>query len=225
MEKTQGSLSVSFETEGKLRQVTAEKVLVAVGRRPRTEALGLEALGIKTARGAVTTDEFFRTSVPGVYAVGDCNARLMLAHTAMAQGRAAAEHCMGITPHYNARAVPSCVYSMPEIASVGMTEEQVRDTGIPYSVGRFSLAGNGKALIDGAGGGFIKLIADKKLGEVLGVHMVGSRVTEMIAEAALCMRLEGTVEDIVNTVHAHPTVSEAVCEAAMSVFGKPIHGP
>ena len=224
VEKANGGLNVSFKMEGRTRQVTAEKVMVAVGRRPRTADLGLEALGIRTARGAVIVDEYFQTSVPGVYAAGDCNALLMLAHTAMAQGRAVAEHCMGIKPHYNARVVPSCVYSLPEIACVGMTEKQVRESGIPYSVGRFSLNGNGKSLIDDAGGGLIKIVADKKLGEVLGVHMIGSRVTEMIAEAALCMSMEGAVEDIVNSIHAHPTVSEAVCEAAMSVFGKPIHG-
>ena len=141
----------------------------------------------------------------------------------MAQGSAAAEHIMGASPRYNARVVPSCVYGSPEIAAVGLTEKQVQDAGIDYAVGRFSLSGNGKAIIENAGG-MIKIVADKKLGEVLGVHMIGPRVTEMIAEAALCMNLEGTVEDIVNTIHAHPTVGEAVCEAAMSVFGKPIHG-
>ncbi len=217
--KSKDGLAASFEQDGKTHQVTAEQVLVAVGRRPRSAGLGLEEVGMKMTRGAVEVDELFRTSVPGVYAVGDCNAKMMLAHAAMAQGIAAAEHIMGTAPKYHAKVVPSCVYCSPEIAGVGMTEKQVKEAGIPYSVGRFSLS-----LIDDAGGGLIKIIADQKLGEVLGVHMIGSRVTEMIAEAALCMTLEGTVEDIVNTIHAHPTVSEAVCEAAMSVFGKPIHG-
>jgi dihydrolipoamide dehydrogenase len=222
-EKKGGVLSVTFENNGRTQSVDTEKVLVAVGRRPNTAGLGLEALGMKMNRGAVETDGFFRTSVPGVYAVGDCNGRTMLAHAAMAQGEAAAEHIMGVTPQYNPKVVPSCVYTSPETAVVGMTEKQAREAGIDYAVGRFSLDGNARALIDG-GGGLIKIIADKKLGEVLGVHMFGPRVTEMIAEAALCMTLEGTVEDIVRTIHAHPTVSEAVGEAAMSVFGKPIHG-
>lgn len=224
VEPAKDGLAVSFERDGKTRKVAAETVLAAVGRRPRTAGLGLEALGVKMTRGAVDTDESFRTNIPGLYAVGDCNGRLMLAHAAMAQGVAVAEQICGHTSRYNPKAVPSCVYSSPEIACVGMTEQDAADAGIPYAVGRFSLAGNGKSLIDGAGSGLIKIVADQKLGEVLGVHMIGSRVTEIIAEAALCMSMEGTVEDIVNTVHAHPTVSEAVCEAAMSVFGKPIHG-
>jgi dihydrolipoamide dehydrogenase len=224
VEKSKVGLAADLEIEGRTHQVAAEKILVAVGRTPRTTGLGLENLGIKMIRGAVAVDEYFRTSIPGVYAVGDCNGQLMLAHAAMAQGRAAAEHIMNITPNYNAKIIPSCVYSSPEIASVGMTEKQAQDAGIEYSIGRFSLGANGKSLIDDAGGGLIKIITDKKLGEVLGVHMIGSHVTEMIAEAALCMNIEGTVEDMMNTIHAHPTVSEAVCEAAMSVFGKPIHG-
>ncbi|SHI14415.1 dihydrolipoamide dehydrogenase [Sporobacter termitidis DSM 10068] len=224
VEKSEDVLTVGFEQNGETRQVTAEKVLVAVGRRPRTAGLGLEALGIKLTRGAIDVDDYFRTNAPAVYAVGDCNGRIMLAHAAMAQGVAAAEHIMGAKPHYDPKIVPSCVYSSPEIACVGMTEKQAKESGIDYSVGSFNLGGNGKSLIDDAGGGYIKIIADKTLGEVLGIHMIGSRVTEIIAEAALCMNMEGTVEDIVNTVHAHPTVSEAVCEAAMSVFGKSIHG-
>lgn len=224
VERTESGLSISFEKDGKTQKTVAEKVLVAVGRRPRTAGLGLEKLGVKMTRGAVDADEHFRTNIPGLYAIGDCNAKLMLAHAAMAQGIAAAEHICGHTAHYNAKAVPSCVYSSPEIACVGMTEKEAKDAGIEHAVGRFSLAGNGKSLIDDTGGGLVKIIADRKLGEVLGVHMIGSRVTEIIAEAALCMSMEGTVEDIVNTVHAHPTVSEAVCEAAMSVFGKAIHG-
>lgn len=223
IEQCKDGLSVSYEQNGGTQHISAEKVLMAVGRRPRIMGIGLEALGVKMTRGAIDVDENFRTSQAGIYAVGDCNGKMMLAHAAMAQGIAAAEHIMGMTPRYNPRVVPSCVYGAPEIAAVGLTEEQVQDTGIDYTVGRFSLSGNGKAIIENTGG-MIKIIAEKKLGEVLGVHMIGPRVTEMIAEAALCMSMEGTVEDIVGTIHAHPTVGEAVCEAAMSVFGKPIHG-
>jgi dihydrolipoamide dehydrogenase len=130
---------------------------------------------------------------------------------------------MGVKPRYNPKIIPACVYSSPELAAVGMTEKQVKDSGIEYAIGRFDLSGNGRAVIDGTPGR-VKIIADKKIGEILGVHILGPGATEMIAEAAICMSMEGTAEDIVNTIHAHPTVSEAVCEAAMSVFGKPIHG-
>lgn len=222
--QTGDALTVSFELDGKEQQVAAEKVLVAVGRKPQTAGLGLENIDVETNRGAIVVDDNFQTNITGLYAVGDCNGQMMLAHAAMAQGISAVEHIMGKTSNYNSRVIPSCVYCSPEIASVGMTEKQVQDAGIPYTVGRFSLGGNGKSIIEDAGEGLIKIIADKKLGEILGVHMIGPRVTEMIAEAALCMNMEGTVEDIVNTIHAHPTVSEAVCEAAMSAFGNPIHG-
>lgn len=223
IEKSIDALKVSFEENGQTKELSVQKVLMAVGRRPRTAGMGLEKLGVSMTRGAIDVDEGFTTNLKGIYAVGDCNGRIMLAHAAMAQGIAAVEHIMGITPGYNPQVVPSCVYSGPEIASVGMSEQQVQEAGIDYTVGRFSLSGNGKAMIEDVGG-MIKIVAEKNLGEILGVHMIGPRVTEMIAEAALCMSIEGTVEDIVNTIHAHPTVGEAVCEAAMSVFGKPIHG-
>jgi dihydrolipoamide dehydrogenase len=222
-EKTAGGLSVYFEEGGASMEILTEKLLIAAGRRPNTAGLGLEAAGIVTERGAVVTDEYFQTNVPGVYAVGDCNGQLMLAHAAIAQGAAAAEHIMGETPHYHSKAIPSCVYTQPEIAGAGMTEAQVRQAGIPYKIGRFNLNGNAKALIED-GKGMVKIIADARLGEILGVHMIGPRVTEAIGEAAICMNLEGTAEEIAYTVHAHPTVSEAAGEAAMSVFGKPIHG-
>ena len=223
VKKSKKEFLAEFEHDGTIHSVTAQYVLTAVGRRPNTADLGLTELGIKLQKGAVAVNEYFETSASGVYAVGDCNGNAMLAHAAMAQGVSAAEHIMGVTPHYNAGIIPGCVYSSPEIASVGMTEKAVSESGTEYSIGFFSLENNGKAIIEGTGG-FIKIIADKRLGEILGVHIIGPRATELIAEAALCMSMEGTVEDIVRTIHAHPTVSEAVAEAAMSVFGKPLHG-
>jgi dihydrolipoamide dehydrogenase len=222
-EKTADGLSVTFERDGVPQKIFAEKLLIAAGRRPNTAGLGLEAAGVTTERGAVVTDAYFQTNVPGIYAVGDCNGKLMLAHAAIAQGVAAAEHIMGETPRYSPKTIPSCVYTSPEIAGIGLTEKQTGQAGIPYKVGRFNLQGNAKALIEGKGG-MIKIIADARLGEVLGVHMIGPRVTELIAEAALCMNMEGTAEEIAQTIHPHPTVSEAFGEAAMSVFGRPIHG-
>jgi dihydrolipoamide dehydrogenase len=222
--KEPAGLTACFKQKGAQHRVCADYVLVAVGRRPNTADLGLEDIGVKLVKGAIKTDVFFRTDSPGIYAIGDCNGMNMLAHAAMAQGEAAVQHIMGAPVHYNPNTVPGCVYSSPEIAAVGMTEKQVIDAGIDYSTGLFSLGNNGKSLIDDVGGGFVKIIADKQLGEVLGVHIIGSKATEMIGEAVLCMSMEGTVEDIANSIHAHPTVSEAIGEAAMSVFGKPIHG-
>jgi dihydrolipoamide dehydrogenase len=220
---TESGLEARFDQNGAAKTVAAEKILLAVGRKPVVSGIGLEEAGVKLVRGAVEVDEFFQTNIPGIYAIGDCNAQIMLAHAAMAQGIASAEHIMGLAPHYQPGIIPSCVYSSPEIACVGMTEKQVIEAGIEYAVGQFDLSGNGKAVLSGEGG-FVKIIADKRLGEVYGVHMVAPRATEMIAEAVLCMNMEGTVEDIARAIHAHPTVSEAVWEAAMSVFDKPIHG-
>jgi len=221
--KTAG-LTAGFTQRDAAQRVSADYVLVAVGRRPNTAGLGLEELGVKLVNGAVITDEYFRTNIPGLYAIGDCNGMNMLAHAAMAQGVAAVRHIMGAPSRYNPNNVPGCVYSSPEIAAVGITEKQAVDAGMDYSTGLFSLDNNGKSLIDDAGGGFVKIIADKRLGEVLGVHIIGSRATEMIGEAVLCMSMEGAVEDIADAIHAHPTVGEAIGEAAMSVFGKPLHG-
>jgi dihydrolipoamide dehydrogenase len=223
VEKAGLQLRAEFEHAGEKKNAVADKVLVVVGRRPRTKGLGLEALGVKMERGAICVGDAFETNLPGLYAVGDCNAKLMLAHAASAQGKAAVEHIMGHKPSYHAGAIPSCIYCTPEISAVGMTEEQAKAAGVRYKVGLFDLNGNGKSLIEGKGGGMIKIIADSELGEVLGVHMIGPHVTDMIAEAALCMNLEGTVEDIAHSTHPHPTVSEAVEEAAMAVFGKAIH--
>ena len=220
--RTVDDLAVCYEVNGATRIVTAEKLLIAVGRQPNTSGFGLENLSVKMTRGAITTDEYFQSSIPWLYAVGDCNGQIMLAHAAMAQGEAAAEHIMGFQSRVNQRLIPACAYSSPEIAAVGMTEEQVAASGVDYSVGRFDLGGNARAVIEESGG-FVKIIADKKLGEILGVHIIAPHATEMIAAAALCMSLEGTVEDIAATIHAHPTVSESLREAAMSVFGKPIH--
>jgi dihydrolipoamide dehydrogenase len=198
-------------------------MLTATGRSPNTAGLRIGDSGIKLTRGAIVTDDNFQTNLRGVYAVGDCNGKVMLAHAAMAQGEAAAEHIMGVAAHINNKLVPACIFSSPEIAYVGRTEQQLRADGIKYNVGRFDLAGNARSIIESTGG-FVKVLADSKFGEVLGVHIAGPHASEMIAEAAVCMNMEGTVEDIVNTIHAHPTVSEATREAAMSVFGRPIHG-
>ena len=223
VEKTEENLIAHIHSGDHTEEIQTEKVLIAVGRRPNTSQLGLEALGVAMDGDSVVVDSNFQTNVKGLYAVGDCNASLMLAHAAMAQGITAVDHFLGEKSNVSMKNIPSCVYSSPEIASVGKTEQELKEEGIPYETGRFSLSGNGKAIIE-SGSGLIKILADKDFGEVFGVHMIGPNVTEMIAEAAICMQMEGTVDDIIRTIHPHPTVSESLWEAAMAVKGRAIHG-
>lgn len=210
--------------EGK-ETLTSEKVLLAVGRRPRTDNLGLEDAGIATERGMIQVNQNFQTSRPNIYAVGDCSSRWMLAHVASAQGVAAIEHVLGHAPEYFENIIPACIYTHPEIASVGLSEEQAREKKLEIKIGRFQLAGNGKALIESDGKGLIKIISGAKHGEILGVHIWGPRATDLIAEAALAMRLEATVDELVTTIHAHPTIGEAMPEAALDSLGMAIHWP
>ncbi|HHW04223.1 MAG TPA: dihydrolipoyl dehydrogenase [Thermoanaerobacterales bacterium] len=223
--KTGKALAVRFTVQDCEKEIACEKVLVAVGRKPNTENLGLEALGIKTEKGAIIVDQHFVTSIPWIYAVGDCNGNNMLAHAASAQGIAAVEHAHGKRVAYRSDVVPKCIYTNPEVASVGLTEDQVKSQGIPYKVGLFPLAGNGKSLIEGCKTGLIKIIADARYGEILGAHLMGPRVTEIIGEIALAMTMEATAQDLLSTIHPHPSVSEALAEAAHGVFGNPIHWP
>ncbi len=206
-------------------EITAEKILIAVGRRPRTAGLGLEAAGVALERGRVTVDANFATNIPGVYAIGDVNGLIMLAHAASAQGIAAVEHALGHRAAYHGHTIPACIYTSPEVAGVGLTEETAKARGLAYHTGIFPLAGNGKALIESGGTGQVKIIAGAKHGEILGVHIFGPRATDLIAEAALALRLEATVDELITTIHAHPTVSEAIGEAALAVTGAAIHWP
>ena len=220
-----GKLRVQVDRNGEDGFITGDKSVVAVGRRPKTDAKELERVGVKTERGRIVTDDRFRTSVPSIFAIGDCNGKLMLAHAASAQGVAAVETIMTGKSHYSDKAVPSCIYLEPEVASVGMKEEDVQAAGIPYNVGKFSLAGNGKSLIENGGKGLIKIIADKKYGEILGVHLYGPRVTELISACVLAIQLEATVDELIDCVWAHPSVSESIGEAAEAVCGNAIHWP
>lgn len=202
----------------------AEKVLVAVGRRANTASLCLEAAGIKHDRGRILVNDRMETNVPGVYAIGDCVfGRAMLAHTASAMGEVAAENCMGQQSAYDQKTCPSCVYMEPEAASVGLTEAQCREKGIDYIVGRFPMSANGKALILNGGEGLVKILADRRYHEVLGLHIVGPRAADLIGEGALALRLEATLEELITTIHSHPTVTEAVREAALNAEKRAIH--
>jgi len=220
-----GQLLVSAATNGQLQEVLTDSVLVAIGRRPRTSGMGLENLGINMDRGRVIVDENFLTNIPNVYAIGDCSSAIMLAHVSSAQGVAAIEHALGYKPAYFGNIIPACIYTNPEIAVVGLTEEQARAQGIAYKTGVFQLAGNGKAIIESEGKGMIKIIAGAEYGEILGVHIFAPRATDLITEAALAMRLEATIDELVSTIHAHPTVGEALVEAALAVDGNAIHWP
>ena len=220
-----GALAAKVQVGAETREIVAEIVLVAVGRRAFTDGAGLEAAGVKMERGKVAVDENYQTNVPGVYAIGDCNGITMLAHAASHQGIAAVEHALGHGGTHGQPIVPACIYIRPEVAAVGITEDKAKEQGIAYRKGVFPLAGNGKAMIDEGESGFIKILAGAQYGEIIGVHMVGPRVTEMIGEATLAMRLEATVDELVTTIHAHPTVAESIGEAALAVSGQAIHWP
>ncbi len=223
VKKDSENLISSIDCNGKEQQLSSELVLVAVGRKPNTADAGLENLKIKMDRNKILVNNNFETNIPGIYAIGDCNGQIMLAHAASAQGVAAVEHALGHDTAYFPNTIPSCIYTHPEIAGVGMTEEQVKKQGIEYKVGRFPLAGNGKSVIENDGVGMVKIIAGKKYGEILGVHIMGPRATDIIAEAALAIRLEATEDELISTIHAHPTVSESMGEAALSLEGAAIH--
>jgi dihydrolipoamide dehydrogenase len=200
-----------------------EKLLVAAGRRAQTDGLALEKAGIESHRGRIVVDEYLQTSAPGVYAVGDCLGQVMLAHTASAQGETAAENALGGRRVSQSGSCPSCVYTFPELAGVGLTEEQAREQGIAYHTGRFPMAANGRALIRNQGEGFVKIIAGDELNEILGVHIAGPDAAELIMQAAVAMGLEATTAEIISTIHAHPTVSECLREAALASENRAIH--
>jgi dihydrolipoamide dehydrogenase len=204
---------------------TCDRVLVAVGRRAYTEGLGLTELGIAVdpRSGKVHVDRHFRTSVPTISAIGDVIEGPMLAHKAEDEGIAFAELLAGKAGHVNYDAIPSVIYTWPEMAGVGLTEDQVKQQGREYRVGKFPFQANGRAKAMDETEGLVKILADAKTDRVLGVHILGPRASEMIAEAVAVMEFAGSAEDIARTCHAHPTLSEATREAALAVDGRAIH--
>ena len=201
----------------------ADVVLVATGRRPYTDGLGLEEADVETVRGRVTIDEHWQTTVPGVFAIGDVVDGPMLAHKAEDEGMAVAERLAGRAGHVNYNVIPSVVYTEPEVASVGRTEEELKAANVPYKVGKFPLSANGRARAMLATGGFVKVLAARDDDRVLGVHIVAKGAGDLIHEAAVLMEFGGSAEDLGRTCHAHPTMSEAVREAGLAAFEKPIH--
>ena len=219
-----GAKVVCKDKTGKTVSFEAEKVLVAVGRRANTASLKLEAGGVKAEKGAILVNERMETSVSGVYAIGDCvKGYAQLAHTASAMGEVAAENIMGRNAVYDESTNPTCVYMEPEAASVGLTEEQCKAKGLEYKVGKFPMSANGKALILNGGEGLVKIIAGKKYGEVLGMHIIGPRATDLIADGSLAIRLEATLDELISTIHSHPTVTETMREAALHAEKRAIH--
>ncbi len=217
------ALTVEPAKGGAAETIEADIVLVSIGRRPNTEGLGLDKAGLSTnARGQIEVDHEFRTSVPGIYAIGDVTPGPMLAHKAEDEGIAVAEILAGQVGIVNHEVIPSVVYTMPEIAGVGLTEEEAKERG-EVKVGRFPMMANSRAKTNREGDGFVKVIADARSDRVLGVWMIASVAGTMIAQAAQAMEFGATSEDIAYTCHAHPTHSEAVKEAAMAVTGLPIH--
>lgn len=202
-------------------------VLMAGGRRPNTADLGLEAAGVRTTkRGHVDTDGLCRTNVPGIYAIGDLNGKRELAHAASAQGLVVAAYIAGLPcKEVDLNRVPSCVYTSPETAMVGMTEAAARETGRSIGLGTFSLTGNGKAMVMGQNEGMVKLVFDEKTGEILGAHILAPRATDMIGEIVALMNAEGTIDELANAVHPHPTVSEVLMEAAHAAHGNCVNAP
>ena len=206
--------------------ISAEKVLVAIGFAPNTADLGLEAVGVAlTERGRhIMVDDYMRTNVPNIFAIGDVNGKMGLAHVASAQGIIAAETIAGKETHtLKYSDIPRCTYAYPEVASVGLTEAQAREQGFDVETAQFPFLPNGKALAMNENIGFVKIVANKKYKEILGIHLIGAHVTEMIAGPAGMLTVEATAEDLSQTVHPHPTMSEVIMEAAHVLTGMPIH--
>jgi dihydrolipoamide dehydrogenase len=225
VEKTKSGVAVTFSVGGKQEKIEAEKILIAVGRKPRTENVGLEKTRIKPDRGFIETDSWMQTSEPGVFAIGDIVLGTpQLAHVGAMEGIVAVTKIAGkpgkpINPEH----IPNATYCHPEIGSVGLTEAKAEEAGYNVKVGKFPFTANSRASIVGQHEGFIKIISDADYGEILGVHIIGPQATELIAEAVVAIELEATVEDLMWTIHAHPTLAEAMLDASNSVYGMPIN--
>ncbi|MCC7301924.1 MAG: dihydrolipoyl dehydrogenase [Bacteroidia bacterium] len=222
---TQGTgCKVKIKTPKGEEQIECEVVLSAVGIQANLENIGLEETGIVTDKGKIVTDKYYQTNIPGYYAIGDCVGGQALAHVASAEGITCVEKIAGHHPEpIDYRNIPGCTYTTPEVASVGITEKMAREKGLEIKVGKFPFTASGKASAGGNKDGFVKLIFDAKYGELLGAHMIGMNVTEMIAEIVMARKLETTGQEIIKGVHPHPTMSEAVMEAAAAAYGEVIH--
>lgn len=224
LSKTEGSVTISADVSGEMKEFTAEKMLVSVGRQANVEGIGIENTEIQIENGFIKTKSTFQTKESHIYAIGDCIGGLQLAHVASHEGIAAVEHIAGHTIEpINYTNISRCIYSSPEAASVGLTEAQAKEQGFDVKVGKFPFAAIGKALVNGNADGFVKIIADKKSDDIVGVHMIGGHVTDLISEAGLAMVLDATPWEVASTIHPHPSLSEVIGEASLAVDGIAIH--
>ena len=219
-----GGAVLTVDTPSGTKELDARKALVAVGVQGNSDGLGLEALGVRLERGFISIDERMQTNVPGVYAIGDVTGKLLLAHVAQAQGIVAVETIAGMeSPALDYKKMPRAIYCQPQVTSFGYTEKEALDEGYSIKVGRFPFRANGKALALGEPDGLVKVVVDGDSGEILGAHMIGAEVTEMLPELTLTNLLEGSVKELGWLVHSHPTLSEAIKEAALDADGLAIH--
>jgi dihydrolipoamide dehydrogenase len=224
VKKTSNGTMVTAESNGQTLEIVSDIVLMSVGRKPNTDGLNLETAGVnKDSKGRISTDKKFKTNIENIYAIGDVIEGPMLAHKAEDEGMAVAEIISGKYGHVNYDTIPGVVYTSPEVAVVGKTEEELKKIGIEYNIGKFPFVANSRAKINNDSDGFIKILVDKNTDKILGVHMIGPDVGTMIAEVVLAMEFGGSAEDIARTCHAHPTLSEAVREAALAVDKRAIH--
>lgn len=223
VEKKEALLEVVFDTAKGESKVSAEMVLVAVGRSPYTEGVGLSEIGVNMNRRAVAVNERLETNIDGIYAIGDAIGGIMLAHVASYEGEVAVENALGHSRTVDYRVVPNCIFTTPEIAGVGLTEKEVKEKGIPYKVSRFPFSALGRAHAMGDTTGLVKLIGEADSKRILGVHILGPHATDLISEGAIAMHMEGTAEDIAHTIHAHPTLPEAMAEAALGQLDGSLH--
>lgn len=218
-------VKISAEIQGEKKEFSAEKLLVSVGRQANTEGIGLENTDIQIEKGFISVNEYFQTKESHIYAIGDVIGGLQLAHVASHEGITAVEHIANENPSpLDYSLISKCIYSSPEAASVGLTEDEAKEKGHDVKTGKFSFRAIGKALVFGESDGFVKIVADKETDDILGVHMIGPHVTDMISEAGLAKVLDATPWEVAHTIHPHPTLSEAIGEAALAVDGKAIHG-
>lgn len=223
--KSENNAVCVFECNEEEKSIEADFVFVAIGRKPNTQNIGLENVGIKTERGNILVNDKMETTVEGIFAIGDVTGKVLLAHIASQQGLVAADNATGKNKKMDYSIIPSCIYTNPEIACVGITEEKAKENSLNYRVGMFPISGNGKSLIMGEQEGFIKAISDAQTGEILGVHIFSPRATDIISEICVAIKLESTVEEIADTIHPHPTISEIIMESMHDIEGYCVHKP
>lgn len=218
-----GKKVVSVSTEKEKIDFEVDKVLLSVGRKAYTLGLGIDQVGIKTEKGAILVNEYMRTNIENIYAAGDCIGGWLYAHVASMEAEIAVENALGENKKMDYTAVPGCIFTHPEVGSVGLTEKVAKDKGINVKIGRFPFIASGRALCENEPDGMVKIIAEEKSGKIIGAHILGNRATDLITEITLGMKMGATIEDIIDTIHPHPTLSEAVREAGLKLQNRPIH--